>query len=205
MTIHGLAHYNNENILHAVSLCFALGLSPQQISRGLSKFGADEKSNFGRWNHYTSIKYGHLVVDIAHNPAGLANILDLAQGFRELKGLTGKFGLLYGITADRRDTIPEIVALIISHKVEELIIKEFQTALRGSEVGEMPELFYNELIKQGFPAASIKIVANETDAVNTILAQAQAEDMNLLCVHEHLTTVTKQLRDIINHEKKPSV
>lgn len=205
VTIHGLAHYNNENILHAVSLCFALGLSPQQISRGLSKFGADEKSNFGRWNHYTSIKYGHLVVDIAHNPAGLANILDLAQGFRELKGLTGKFGLLYGITADRRDTIPEIVALIISHKVEELIIKEFQTALRGSEVGEMPELFYNELIKQGFPAASIKIVANETDAVNTILAQAQAEDMNLLCVHEHLTTVTKQLRDIINHEKKPSV
>ena len=173
VTIHGLAHYNNENI--------------------------------GRWNHYTSIKYGHLVVDIAHNPAGLANILDLAQGFRALKGLTGKFGLLYGITADRRDTIPEIVALIISHKVEELTIKEFQTALRGSEVGEMPELFYNELIKQGFPAANIKIVANEIDAVNTILAQAQAEDIYLLCVHEHLTAVTRQLRGIINQEKKPRV
>lgn len=202
ITIYGLAHYNNENVLHAVALCFSLGLSSAQISHGLARFGADEKSNFGRWNHYTSMNHGHLVVDLAHNPVGLANILELAQGFRRLKNLTGKFGLLYGNTADRRETIPEIVALIIRYEVEEVTIKEFQTALRGSQVGEMPVLFYNELIQQGFPATQIKIIANEVDAVNMILTQAKPEDFHLLCVHEHITEITTQLRGIINAEKR---
>lgn len=202
ITIYGLAHYNNENVLHAVALCFSLGLSSAQISHGLARFGADEKSNFGRWNHYTSMNKGHLVVDLAHNPVGLANILELAQGFRRLENLTGKFSLLYGNTADRRETIPEIVALIIRYEVEEVTIKEFQTALRGSQVGEMPELFYNELIQQGFPATQIKIIANEVDAVNMILTQAKPEDFHLLCVHEHITEITTQLRGIINAEKR---
>lgn len=202
VTIHGLAHYNNENVLHAVALCFSLGLSLAQISYGLARFGADEKSNFGRWNHYISKSCGHLVVDLAHNPVGLANILELAQGFRNLKKLTGKFGLLYGNTADRKETIPEIVALIIRHKVEEVTIKEFQTALRGSEVGEMPELFYKELIQQGFPDTKIKIIPNEIEALNTILTHSNPEDFHLLCVHEHVTEITTQLRGMINSEKR---
>ncbi len=201
VTIYGLAHYNNENVLHAVALCFSLGLSSQQINRGLTKFGADEKSNFGRWNHYTSANSGHLVVDIAHNQVGLANILELGNGFRRLRNLTGKFGLLYGNTADRRDTIPEIVALIIRYNVDEVTIKEFQTALRGSEVGEMPELFYNELIQQGFSAEKIRIIPNEVDAVNVILKHANSEDFYLLCVHEYITEITTQLRRMINDEK----
>jgi cyanophycin synthetase len=201
ITVHGLAHYNYENVLHATALTFALGLTPTQIMFGLAKFGADARSNFGRWNYYHSKQAGHLVVDIAHNPAGLINILDLAQGFRKLHGLNGRLGLMYGNTADRKETIPDVVKIILEHKVDLVVIKEFQESLRGSVLGEMPELFRLELLKQGYPKAQIKVIPNELEATEYILAQAQPDDMYLLCSHELLTDVSKFLRERVAAEK----
>lgn len=202
LTVDGLASYNYENVLHAVALSYAVGVEPKQIASGLKKFGADDKSNFGRWNYYHSQKHGHLVVDIAHNPAGLENVLSLATGFRKLHGLTGKLGLMYGNTADRRDTIPEIVAIICKYNVDQVVIKEFQESLRGSEIGEMPQVFYDELIKQGYPIEKIKVIPNELEAVSYILTESAPNDMNLLCSHELITHVSKLLRDTISLEKK---
>lgn len=202
VTVHGLATYNYENALHAVALSYAVGVTPEQIQFGLSKFGADDKSNFGRWNYYQSNKHGHLVLDIAHNPAGLENILSLATGFRKLHNLSGKLGLMYGNTADRRDTIPAIVAIINKYHVDQVVIKEFQTSLRGSQLGEMPQAFYDELIKQGYPAAQIKVIPNEFQAVEYILTESSPEDMYLLCSHELITDVSKLLRDTLAQEKK---
>jgi UDP-N-acetylmuramyl tripeptide synthase len=169
---------------------------------GLTKFGADARSNFGRWNYYHSKVAGHLVVDIAHNPAGLRNILDLAQGFRKLHGLNGRLGLMYGNTADRKETIPEVVKIILEHKVDLVVIKEFQESLRGSVLGEMPELFRLELLKQGYPEAQLKVIPNELEATEYILTQAQPDDMYLLCSHELLTDVSKFLREKITLEKQ---
>lgn len=196
ITVNGLATYNFENALQAVGLCFAVGVLPEQIKRGLAKFGADEKSNFGRWNYYHSKSHGHLVVDIAHNPAGLENILSLAQQFRKLHNLTGKLGLMYGNTADRCSTIPEIVEIIRKYKVDNIVIKEFQESLRGSELGEMPQVFYDELIKSGYSSEQLQIIPNEMDAVQHILQSAKPEDMYLLCSHEQITEVSRLLRSI---------
>jgi UDP-N-acetylmuramyl tripeptide synthase len=201
ITVYGLATYNFENVLHAVALCFALKITPEQIIFGLKKFGADDKSNFGRWNYYKSINHGHLVVDIAHNPAGLDNILNLATGFKQLHKVNGLLRLMYGNTADRRDTIPEIVALINKYHVDEVIIKEFQTSLRGSQLGEMPQVFYAELIKQGYPSEKIKIMPNEFEATQFILTQAKPDDFTLLCSHELIVEVSKLMRDVLANEK----
>lgn len=202
LTVYGLASYNYENVLHAVALSYAVGVTPEQISFGLKKFGADDKSNFGRWNYYKSLEHGHLVVDIAHNPAGLDNILRLASGFKALKGVNGKLGLMYGNTADRRDTIPEIVRIILAYQVDEVIIKEFQESLRGSQLGEMPQVFYDELIKQGYPVEQIKVIPNELEATHYIWETAQHDDMYLLCSHELITDVSKFLREKIAVERK---
>ena len=201
ITVYGLATYNFENVLHAVALCFALKITPEQIIFGLKKFGADDKSNFGRWNYYKSINHGHLVVDIAHNPAGLDNILNLATGFKQLHKVNGLLRLMYGNTADRRDTIPEIVALINKYHVDEVIIKEFQTSLRGSQLGEMPQVFYAELIKQGYPSEKIKIMPNEFEATQFILTQAKPDDFTLLCSHELIVEVSKLMRDVLANEE----
>lgn len=201
ITVYGLAKYNYENVLHAAALSYAVGVSPEKIQFGLKKFGADDKSNFGRWNYYKSKQHGHLVVDIAHNPAGLENILNLATGFRALHGLTGKLGLMYGNTADRRDTIPEIVSIIMKYNVDQVVIKEFQESLRGSSLGEMPKVFYDELIKQGYPVEKIKVIPNELEAVGYILTDSSADDMYLLCSHELITQVSRLLRDTISLEK----
>ncbi|RTK93482.1 MAG: hypothetical protein EKK64_10100 [Neisseriaceae bacterium] len=202
ITVYGLATYNYENVLHAVALSYALDITPDQIIFGLKKFGADDKSNFGRWNYYLSKNHGHLVVDIAHNPAGLENILSLATGVKKLKNIDGKLRLMYGNTADRRDTIPEIVSIINKYNVDEVIIKEFQESLRGSSLGEMPQVFYDELIKQGFPDSKIKVIPNELEATAHILNHTKKNDFTLLCSHELITDVSKLLRDTLADEKK---
>lgn len=201
LTVHGLATYNYENTLHAVALSYGIGIKIDDIKYGLKKFGADDKSNFGRWNYYKSKRHGHLVVDIAHNPAGLDNILTLANGFKQLHNLTGRIGLMYGNTADRRDTIPEIAAIINKHNVDFVVIKEFQESLRGSELGEMPQVFYDELIKQGYASEKIKVIPNEYEAVQYILSESKQDDFTLLCSHELINDVSKLLRDTIAFEK----
>lgn len=200
VTVHGLATYNYENVLHAVALSHSLGVLPKHIIKGLAKFGGDDKSNFGRWNYYHSTKHGHLVVDIAHNPAGLESVLTLADGFRKLKGLKGKLGLMYGNTADRRETMTEIADIIIRHNVDYVIIKEFQQSLRGSELGEMPEAFKKVLLEKGYPAKKIKVIPNEVEAVTHILAKAKPEDLNILCSHELIIEVSKLLKDTLKVE-----
>ncbi|MDD3267128.1 MAG: Mur ligase family protein [Burkholderiales bacterium] len=202
LTVHGLAKYNYENTLHAVALSYGIGIEIDDIKFGLKKFGADDKSNFGRWNYYKSKERGHLVVDIAHNPSGLNNILTLANGFKDLHNLTGRIGLMYGNTADRRDTIPEIVSIINKHNVDFVVIKEFQESLRGSELGEMPQVFYDELIKQGYPVEKIKVIPNEYEAVQYILLEAKPDDFTLLCSHELINDVSKLLRDTVAFDKK---
>ena len=45
----------------------------------------------------------------------------------------------------------------------------------------MPQIFYDELIKQGYPIEKIKVIPNELEAVSYILTEAAPNDMNLLC------------------------
>lgn len=196
LTVNGLASYNNENILHAVSLSFVLGIKPKQISCGLKKFGRDNESNFGRWNYYNLSEKGHFVVDVAHNPAGLESLITLARKFRNLHKLKGKLGLMYGNTADRKEMIPEIVDIIIRHQVDKVIIKEFQQSLRGSKLGEMTKLFYDELIKAGYPIRQVKIIANELEATKYITSKSKADDMFLLCAHDLLPEVSKLMKSL---------
>lgn len=195
LTVNGLAKYNYENILHAVGLCLSLGLSTENISVGLKKFGSDDKSNFGRWNYYKSDKFGHMVVDTAHNPAGLSLVLKLAKDFKALHNLNGRIGLMYGITGDRRAMAPELSKIIVENNIDHLVIKEILTAMRGSEVGEMPLVFKNELLRQGFPENRIDIYPSELDNAKFIINQSKPDDIYILCVHELVHEVIDLLKD----------
>lgn len=187
LTVHGLAKYNYENILNAVALSYSLGVSAKDITKGLLKFAVNEKSNYGRWNYFYSKKHGHIVVDLAHNPASLNSVLDVASNFKELFKLTGKFVVMYGVTADRRDTINEVVNIINSYKIDKLVIKEFVSHLRGSQLGEVPTEFYNALVESGYNNANI--IHNEMEAVKTILDDAGSDDITILCTHEMIPDV----------------
>ena len=202
VTVDGLALYNYENIIQAAALAYALGITAPQIKRGLRLFGGDDRSNFGRWNHYISSQYGNLVVDIAHNPAGLNSVLNLATQYRQLHNLSGKLGLMYGVTGDRRESIPEIAQIIVDYQPDLVIIKEFQVALRGSVPGEMPELLRNALLDAGFPTSKLMVIPNELEALEFILTIATADDFFMLCSHELLNDVSKRLREIRQSEKQ---
>lgn len=196
LTVNGLAKYNYENILHAVALSFSLGCTPKQIVKGLTKFGANDKSNFGRWNYFKTPKNGHLVIDTAHNPAGLNQVLKLANDFRKLHKLNGRLGLMYGITGDRRDTAPTTAKIISDNKVDHVVIKEILSTFRGSTPGEMPKLLKQELEKIGYPKDKIKIISVELENAKFIINQSKPDDIYILCVHEMVPETISLIKNL---------
>ncbi len=194
LTIHGLAKYNYENILHAVALSYSLGIKPSDIKAGLLKFASNNNFNYGRWNYFFSKKHGHIVVDLAHNPAGLNSVLALARDFKNLFKLSGKLVLMYGVTADRRDTIPEVINVINSYAVDDLVIKDFVFNLRGSKLGEIPNKLYNALLDHGYPKNKLRIILNELDAAKYLVKRASSNDLTILCTHENISKVIKIIK-----------
>ena len=98
MTLSGLSHYNVENALAAASAALGLGLPRAAVIDGLSSFAPNE-NNPGRMNMY-SLRDFTVVIDLAHNEAGLEALLEIMNGVRH-EG--GRLLLALGSPGDRAD------------------------------------------------------------------------------------------------------
>ena len=161
MTLAGLSRVNIENTLAVTSAALAIGLSADQVADGLRAFDPGE-DNPGRMNVWTvPVADGHgdgpgaeisVVIDLAHNEAGLQALIEIARG---IKPPEGRLLLGVGTAGDRTDdvfvTLGEIAALAadvveIAHKDE---------YLRGRPMSEL-----GALIKEGAEHAGVTITAS---------------------------------------------
>jgi cyanophycin synthetase len=88
MTLAGLSRVNVENVLAVTSATLALGFSLEQVADGLRAFDPG-KNNPGRMNIWTaSVASGviSVVIDLAHNEAGLEALLEIMNGLRPPRG-----------------------------------------------------------------------------------------------------------------------
>ena len=188
MTLAGLSRVNIENTLAVTSAALAIGLSADQVADGLRAFdpGAD---NPGRMNVWTlPVADGHgdgqgaeisVVIDLAHNEAGLQALLEIARG---IKPPEGRLLLGVGTAGDRSDdvfvTLGEIAALAadvveIAHKDE---------YLRGRPMSEL-----GALIKEGAEHAGVTIAREhpgEVAALASLVSQARPGDVIALMTHQ---------------------
>lgn len=81
MTLSGLSHVNLENALAAVSAALAVGLCRDAVIEGLTSFEPGPLHNPGRMNIY-SLEGVTIVLDLAHNEAGLEALLEVMGGLR---------------------------------------------------------------------------------------------------------------------------
>ena len=188
MTLAGLSRVNIENTLAVTSAALAIGLSADQVADGLRAFdpGAD---NPGRMNVWTlPVADAHadgqeaeisVVIDLAHNEAGLQALLEIARG---IKPPEGRLLLGVGTAGDRSDdvfvTLGEIAALAadvveIAHKDE---------YLRGRPMSEL-----GALIKEGAEHAGVTIAREhpgEVAALASLVSQARPGDVITLMTHQ---------------------
>ena len=105
MALSGLSHHNVLNALAGAAAALGLGIDRAAVVEGLRTFRPDDVLNPGRMNTYTLPVEGGdatVVVDLAHNEAGLEALLDVARG---LVAPGGRVHLALGTAGDRTDEI----------------------------------------------------------------------------------------------------
>ncbi len=81
MTLAGLSRFNVENALGAASAALAVGLPREAVVEGLTSFRPDPAHNPGRMNFFSRDDVS-VVIDLAHNEAGLEALLEIMNGVR---------------------------------------------------------------------------------------------------------------------------
>lgn len=185
----GVARHNLANSLAAIGLAAGLGLPVEAMAAGLRQVKSTPEDNPGRAN---LIKwYGvRILIDYAHNPHGIAALLDLAQALPAKRRL-----LVIGQAGDRSDdAIRDLARAAWALRPDHVVVKELPELLRGRQPGVVPVLIEDELLHLGMPQRSLARAASELEAVRQALAWAQSGDLLVLLVHTQRDQVLELIR-----------
>ena len=127
VTLAGLSRMYTQNALAAAAAGLAAGLSPRAVSKGLRTFVLDPQKNPGRTNLFR-LERRLLVLDYAHNEAGMDGLVEILQGLRP----PGReIWLAIGTAGDRTDDILQGFAVRAALGSDHLAIAELKKYLRG--------------------------------------------------------------------------
>jgi UDP-N-acetylmuramyl tripeptide synthase len=184
----GAARYNVANALAAIGLAAALGLPTAAMAAGLAHFASNPEDNPGRANLF-DLGGVRVLLDYAHNPHGLAALLDLARSLPAKRRL-----ILLGQAGDRDDlALRELARTAWALHPDRVIVKELPPMLRGRPPGEVPAVLTAELRRLGAAPESLEQAASEIEAVERALAWARPGDLLVLLVHTDREAVLARL------------
>ena len=127
VTLAGLSRMYTQNALAAAAAALAAGLSPRAVAQGLRTFVLDPQKNPGRTNLFR-LDRRLLVLDYAHNEAGMDGLVEILQGLRP----PGReIWLAIGTAGDRTDDILQGFAVRAALGSDHLAIAELKKYLRG--------------------------------------------------------------------------
>ncbi len=142
-TLHGLARHNVANALAAAAGARAMGATLAEVGAGLRDFGTTGGQRNGRLDLYRR-DATVVIVDFAHNEAGVRAVLDVAQGLigdRAARAGQRALTIVVGTAGDRPDDTLRGIARISAELADRVVIKETLDYLRGrtreSIVGEL--------------------------------------------------------------------
>lgn len=177
MTFGGRAEHMVENALAAAGACLAIGLDADAVAAGLTSFRNRPEQNRGRLNVY-AIDGATVVVDFAHNEAGLEQLLRFSRKFCEGDG---RLVVVIGTAGDRDDNAIRGIGEIAASKADGVIIKDSEKYLRGRETGEMPAL-----LRQVVGARLIEETTNERTGFYAGLDLMNGGDvLAVMCIEDY--------------------
>jgi UDP-N-acetylmuramyl tripeptide synthase len=180
LTVSGTASYNISNVAGAALAALRLGIAADRVAEVLAKFGADPADNPGRLMRY-EFRGAQVLVDYAHNPEGLAGLLDVATRLR----LSGRIGLLLGQAGNRENAdIERLAQTAARYRPDFIVIKDMESYLRGRAPGEVPQIIRSALLDAGIEASSLEVQQTEMAAVHRLLEWTRPGDVVVLLVHD---------------------
>jgi len=170
ITLDAAAEHNIANALGAAALTEKLGLSVEEVARGLRTMSQDE--NPGRSNLFDLDGF-KVLLDFAHNPEAMQALFAMARAIPAKRRV-----LCFSQAGDRTDDqIRELARSAWSIGLELAIISELADYARGREPGAVFGIIRDELIKAGAREDQIKHFQEECDSFDAALAWAQPGDL----------------------------
>jgi UDP-N-acetylmuramyl tripeptide synthase len=177
VTLAGAAAYNVENVLIALALAPALGVSDGAAADALVAFRPTADHLPGRTNLF---RFGDaaVLVDFAHNPHGMDALAETVLRLPARRRL-----VVIGQAGDRDDaSIRALVRSALHMRPDRVVVKELTRYLRGREPGEVPGLIQDELLAVA-PDVEVVVAADELVAARSALEWCAEGDLLVLPVH----------------------
>ena len=169
ITIGGLARHNVANALAAAGGARGLGATIAQVRDGLRDFAPSAERSPGRLNLY---RLGNrvVIVDFAHNEAGVGAVLDVAQGIATgAAGRAAPITAIIGTAGDRPDDTLRGIGRIAAERAQRVAIKQTLKYLRGRTAESVVGELLVGVVAGGGSAADVPIYDSETDALQAEL------------------------------------
>lgn len=176
LALDGAAGYNLMNAAAAaLAAGVGLGLPLDVVRVTLQAFGRDPADNPGRLERWRAPSGATVLVDYAHNPDGLAQLLAVARALPHRRLL-----LLLGQAGNRDDgAIGELARVAADAQPDLTVVKELRSMLRGRAEGEVPGLLLHAL-----PPARARFGGDEAEAAAMLLSEARDGDVVVLPLHD---------------------
>jgi len=163
--------YNVMNALGSAGVCLAEGVDLNTVKRGLEEM----PSVPGRCEIVTkSYNLGYeVVVDFAHTPDGLENILKSAREFT-----TGKLISVFGCGGDRDSTKRPIMGKIATE------LSDFTVVTSDNPRGEEPMTIIKDILA-GIKKSNYIVIENRREAIKKAMEMAETGDVVVIAGKGH--------------------
>jgi cyanophycin synthetase len=169
LTIGGLAPHNVANALAAAGGARGLGATIAQVRDGLVDFAPSAERSPGRLNLYR-LGARVIIVDFAHNEAGVAAILDVAEGIAAGSAArAAPITAIIGTAGDRPDDTLRGIGRIAASRAQRVVIKETLKYLRGRTAQSVVGELLAGIKAAGVSAADVPVYRSETEALRAEL------------------------------------
>lgn len=168
--------FNIYNAVAAFGACSVLGIEPEQISAALSSF----KGVRGRMELVEAGTPYKIIIDFAHTPDGLLNLLSAAREFT-----SGKIIVVFGCGGDR-DRFKRPVMGQIAEKYA-----DWKIVTSDNPRTEEPEAILNDIVAGMKKEDGLFVIEDRREAIRKALSLAEEGDTVLIAGkgHEEYQTI----------------
>lgn len=180
-TYGGLIPFQISNSLATAAAAWGAGCPLDAIRLGLRTFQADDATAPGRFNIF-DVGAARVIVDYGHNPHALRAIQ------AALKALAPRSAIgVITAPGDRRDADIQELAVIAADTFDLILVREDED-LRGRTPGEIAGLIA-DTVEHHRPSLPVRIILDETEAVDTALETARPNDVVVLLIDKVAETL----------------
>jgi cyanophycin synthetase len=171
VTIAGISSHNVMNAMQAASAALAVGLPERAVARGLRSFVTDPERNPARANLF-ELDGRVVVVDYAHNAAGMRGLVELCRGLRRSGA---QIWIALCTAGDRTDALLHGFAFEAARGADHVAVAELLRYLRGRDRMDVVERLTAGARDGG--AVEVDVYPDELAALRGMLSRSRRGDV----------------------------